>query len=118
MKKLVLCLLVSSVCSAKTIRVDGSGGGDYRFIQTAIDTCADYDVIVVAPGVYRGTLNKNLDFGGRKIELRADGEPVTIDCEGDGRGFHFQHGASHSFTVYTAHRGPRLLRFSVETSYH
>ena len=46
----------------------------------------------MAPGVYTGERNKNLDFATRLITVRCTGGPedCVIDCERDGRGFTFQ----------------------------
>ncbi len=79
------------------LRADGSG--DAATIQAALDAAAVGDTLVLAPGVYTGTGNRDLDFGGKNVTVRGEpGDPgrVVIDCEGhEGdphRGFIFQHG--------------------------
>ncbi|MCK4660599.1 MAG: S8 family serine peptidase, partial [Phycisphaerae bacterium] len=63
----------------------------YPTIQAAIDATQVGEVVLVASGVYRGQGNKDLDFGGKLIEVRSQYGPTTciIDCGGAGRGFHF-----------------------------
>jgi len=55
---------------------------DFDTIQEAIDFAADGDVIEVAPGIYDGPGNWDIDFRGKAITLRsAEGPDTTIiDC--------------------------------------
>jgi len=79
---------------SRIITVDDDGPADFNNIQDAIDDSNDGDVIIVADGIYTGTGNKNLDFGGRAITVRSENGPefTIIDCEDSGRGFCFQSG--------------------------
>ena len=89
-------------------------------IQAAIDAVADGGSVVVAPGVYR----ENIDFHGRRVEVRsADGPDATvIDGGGDGpvvifarsetrattlRGFTIRNGSYSG--IFIANAGPTVV---------
>ncbi len=69
--------------------------GEYPTIQAAIDACVDGDVVVVAPGIYTGDGNRDIDFKGKVITVRSQNGPENciIDCNGTQtephRGFYF-----------------------------
>ncbi len=71
---------------------DGGTCGPKATIQMALFVATDGDEVVVADGTYTGPWNKNVDPGGLEVTLRSANGPVncTIDCEDDGRGFHFR----------------------------
>ena len=89
-----LVLGLAATTSADTIYVCWDGSGDYLTIQEGITAAADGDEVVVCDGTYTGPLNKNLDFAGKAITVRSENGPenCVIDCENDGRGFHFHSG--------------------------
>ena len=69
-------------------------------IQKAIDTAVGGDVIILAPGIYTGPGNRDLDFKGKAITVRSSdpNDPnivaaTVIDCDGSEtdqhRGFYF-----------------------------
>lgn len=84
-----------------TILVDASGGGDYVTIEAGINASSEGDTVLVAPGVYSGDGNRDLDFEGVNITLRAAAarDSTVIDCEGEGRAFHFHSGENGSSVV-------------------
>jgi len=57
---------------------------DMPDIQMAIDTAADGQLVLVAPGTYIGSGNRDIDFRGKRIGVRsADGPATTIlDLQG------------------------------------
>ena len=70
----------------------------YATIQDAIDAASDGDLVMVAPGRYKGRRNRDIDFLGKEITVRSAAGPESciIDCEigqiTSRRGFHFRHG--------------------------
>lgn len=79
--------------------------GPKKTIQAGIHVATSGDVVLVAPGIYRGdgpaaletadstsTGNRDIDFLGKAITVKStDGPFVTIiDCESNGRAFIFQ----------------------------
>ena len=73
-------------------------------------TAGDENVVLVAPGTYSGSLNRNLDFNGTDIWLRSsEGAASTvIDLEGAGRILSLTHGETLS---------SRLEGFTVRNGY-
>lgn len=67
---LVSFLAAFSVCAGAQLNV--GAGESYTTIQSAINDANDFDVVVVAAGVYK----ENINFGGKAITLRS-GDPVS-----------------------------------------
>ncbi len=74
--------------------------GEYATIQAAIDASSITDTVIVAPGVYTGTGNRDIQFRGKVITVRSvdPWDPnivagTVIDCQGSPsethRGFYF-----------------------------
>ena len=74
---------------------------EYATIQSAINHAPDGFEVLVADGVYTGSGNKNLDFGGKTITIKSENGPYncTIDCEDSGRGFYFHSGETAAAVV-------------------
>jgi hypothetical protein len=95
---MVLMAMVTGVISYAP-RVEAAASvrhvpGDYPTIQEGINAASDGDTVLIADGIYTGTGNRNLDFGGRAITVESEDGPAhcIIDCEGAGRGFYFHTG--------------------------
>ncbi|MFH1422126.1 MAG: choice-of-anchor Q domain-containing protein, partial [Planctomycetota bacterium] len=73
----------------------------YNTIQSAIDSANSGDIVVVTNGTYKGSGNKNIDFGGKSIYLTSIGgaQSCIIDCENSGRGFYFRRGETHEAVI-------------------
>ena len=83
MKKVVIILVIfftATLCFAATIHVPA----DQPTIQAGIDATSNGDTVLVADGVYLGSGNRDIDFGGREIVVRSahGAQQTTVDCEG------------------------------------
>ncbi|MCK4305018.1 MAG: hypothetical protein KAY24_12340 [Candidatus Eisenbacteria sp.] len=94
-----LVLLPIVVASAATYVVSPDGSGDFPVIQVAIYIAVDGDSIELTDGIFRGEMNRDLDFLGKSITiLSQNGNPAAciIDCQGSEtdlhRGFDFHSG--------------------------
>jgi YD repeat-containing protein len=74
----VLLPFLAATAAADTIRVPA----DQPAIQLAIEAARDGDVIVVAPGSYF----ENVDFLGRAVTVRSEGDPRTTIIDGSSQG--------------------------------
>lgn len=85
---------------------DGSVDHPFDAIQEAINASSNGDEVVIAPGLYTGTGNRDITYGGRAITVRSV-EPTNpevvaatvIDCEQEGRGFYFGSGGTDSILL-------------------
>lgn len=95
----VLALTLSA--SADVINVDARGGDAFQTIYQGLYVAQDGDTVLVAPAVYQGFWNRNLDFEGKRVLLisSAGPESTAIDCEGLGRAFHFHSGEDSTSIV-------------------
>jgi predicted outer membrane repeat protein len=75
--------------------------GDFPTIQTAIDSAASGDTVLVASGTYTGPGNRDINFGGKNIVLMSEegADSTIIDCQGLGRGIIFQSDENDTATV-------------------
>ena len=80
--------------------------GDAETIQDAIYLCVDGDSVVVEPGTYTGTGNRDISLWGKKITVTStdpdDAATVSstvIDCADSGRGFVFSFGETAESVV-------------------
>lgn len=71
----------------------------YPTIKAAMNAAGDGDIITLAPGVYSGPNNTNVNFAAKNVQIRSinpiDPDIVAqtvIDCQGSGRAFVFEGG--------------------------
>ncbi len=102
---LIVVLLIVSAAYAD-VTINSNGTGDYATIQAGINAVSAGETVWLEEGDYYGSGNKNLDFGGKDITVRAvarefGGSPYcTINCENDGRGFIFTSGETSAAVVW------------------
>jgi hypothetical protein len=91
---LSIIILFTSIAAATERHVPS----EYATIQAAINACSNGDVVIVAPGTYTGTGNRDIDFKGKAITVRSENGPNSciINCDGtyeeNHRGFYFNSG--------------------------
>jgi len=70
---------------------------NYPTIQNAIDSAFDGNIILVADGTYTGSGNRDISFEGKAITVTSENgaDNCIIDCQGEGRGFHFRSNERH-----------------------
>jgi hypothetical protein len=80
---------------AETITVDDDGPADYTTIQAAVNASVDTDVIIIQPGMYTGTGNRDIDFLGKAITVRSTDpqdpnivSDTVIDSQGTSSDWH------------------------------
>ena len=90
-------ILLATMSFGAEILVKPDGSGDYPTIQAALASAKMGDEIVLAPGVFKGPGNFNIDFLGKAVTVRGQsGYPMdsVIDAEGiqwiPRRGFDFK----------------------------
>jgi len=57
---------------------------EHPTIQDAIDIASDYDVIIVADGIYSGEGNRSIDYIGKPLVIMSENGPehCIVDCNG------------------------------------
>lgn len=89
---LLVLLFVASKAQATDIQVPSQ----YASIQEGINAAVDGDRVLVAPGIYKGNANVNLDFQGKNIAVIgvSGRKACIIECNGNSRALNFHSGES------------------------
>lgn len=113
---IVAVVVLTTAASATVIRIDCNGGGDYWTIQGAINNASHGDTLLVAPGVYVGGWNRNIDPLGLSLLIMSEEGPenTIIDIEDDPKsGFLFRNGEGpdtivEGFTITRPYEHPGI----------
>jgi hypothetical protein len=86
--------VAATAADSATWYVTPSGTGAAATIQAAIDSSANTDTVMLAPGVFDGPGNYNIDFKGKAILVtsQSGADLTVIDCQSIGGGLIFQSG--------------------------
>ncbi|MFQ5510666.1 MAG: T9SS type A sorting domain-containing protein [Candidatus Krumholzibacteriia bacterium] len=103
MRLLLVTLTLLSICSsisvARTWYIKPDVTGDAPTIQAAIDSASAGDTVLLAPGLFRGGGNRNIDFKGKAITVTSEFGPYTSQIvlpDDDSVGFIFKSGEGPS----------------------
>ncbi len=90
-----------TIVEPSLVLVDLTGNGHFETIQDALNWADSGDTVEVMPGLYTGSENRNLHFGGKAILLKsaAGAEQTIIDCQSLGRAFDLRNGESSSTVI-------------------
>ncbi len=85
-----LILLAAASAQATTVYVDVAGGGDFATIGEGMAAASDGDTVLVAPGLYVGPMNRDLQLTTKELVVMSShgSEDTIIDCQNAGRGFY------------------------------
>jgi len=104
-KTTIICLLAVVITNSAVAAVRYVPD-HYPNIQAAVNACSNGDTVVVAPGIYTGSSNRDITFNGKSITVRSidptDPNVVNstvIDCDANDRGFVFEMGENADSTV-------------------
>ena len=75
------------VSSSASSGGDGSRSKPFSNLQTALSAAKPFDIIQMAPGVYKGTGNRSLNLSGKKLIIQSEAGPgdTIVDCEKNDR---------------------------------
>jgi len=90
-------LLLPTLSPAAVHRVPS----EYANIQAGINAAAEGDTVLVAPGTYRGSGNRDLNFYGTNLVLISESgrESTVIDAQGHSGGMVFSYGETQASRV-------------------
>lgn len=125
MLRLTICSLAfACLFSSNAAAAIRSVPASFVNIQSALDASSPGDVVLVAPGIYSGPGNRDLDFHGKDVTLRSEDGPArtVIDCGavfGDWhRAFNFHSGEGSGCVVdgFTIRNGQHQNGAAIEIS--
>ena len=89
------------VATNGTSSADGSYTNPLGSLAAAVALATDGVRVVVFPGVYAGESNRNIQFAGKRVTVKALEGPfrTIIDCEGEGRALEFRAQESNDTVV-------------------
>ncbi len=102
-KKIIFCLIVTFLLTNITTAADRYvPTGPFPTIQSGISASNPGDTVFIYDGTYTGSMNRNLNFGGKGITVESDSgnpENCIIDCQNNGRAFYFHNGETTASVV-------------------
>jgi len=94
-------LAVAYVDASYTGPENGSAERPFNTLSEGVFAAGSPGTVLVAPGMYTGPENREVDFQGKSILLRgvAGKDSTIIDCEGSGRALYFDSGEDTTAVV-------------------
>ncbi|MCF7972983.1 MAG: right-handed parallel beta-helix repeat-containing protein, partial [Phycisphaerae bacterium] len=111
---LISVLGISISCHAAILTVNPNGSAQYSNLKQALAQAQSGDTIQLQPGLYRGSLNKDLSFSRGSLTLESIQGPLTciIDCESKGQFLKFSGSRNALLTL----KGLTIINASSDSS--
>ena len=104
--RLLAIAIFAGTCPARVITVPG----DYTNIQAAINSAVNGDTVLIAPGIYTGTGNRDISFSGKTITITGinpDDQNIVAATVVDGGGID---AGSHRGFAFIGQANSSILR--------
>ena len=82
-----ILIFTANSANATIHEIHPDGGGDYPTIQDALDIAFEGDTVLLVDGIFTGSGNTSLDFGGTDLILRSENGPQATIIDGGGAGY-------------------------------
>jgi len=92
----------------------GSYTNPYATISYALGQASNGHHIIIMPGAYTGSLNRDVDFNGKNLAvtgLQGQRDNTVIDCESSGRAFLIQNGTTSAVIKHLTMRNGHIFYF-------